>query len=88
MNYGVAKSVLGALNGEGAQEKKRWEGDEEWDWEEKMYGRGEVETRYNAWLEEMARRGSIERRSTENLTLGYVTSDVRCNSFMSSIVLN
>lgn len=88
VKYGVAKGVLGALNGEGAQEKKRWEGGEDWDWEKKMYGRGEVETRYNAWLEEMGRRGTIEKRSTENLTLGYVTSDVRYASLVSIIVLN
>ena len=75
----VASQVLPALNNQGAQEKRKRDS---WaaalDWEKERYGRGEVERRYNAWLEEMAKRGEVEKRSTSNLTLGYVTSDVSC----------
>ena len=66
---GTAKKVLPALNGAGADEKRRA-------WEE-MYGRGHVDMVYREWLEEMDRReGALERRAAGNLTLGYVTKDV------------
>ena len=48
-----------------------------------LYGRGYVDKLYMEWLEEMDRRGEIEKRSAENLTLGYVTQDV---SFLSSLL--
>ena len=84
VTFSVASQVLPALNNQGAQEKRKrdsWAAP--FDWEKERYGRGEVERRYNAWLEEMAKRGEVEKRSTSNLTLGYVTSDVSHLSFPS-----
>lgn len=70
--------MLPALNGAGADEKKKRAPDErKRALEEQMYGRGHVERIYRAWLEEMNRRSGPERRAAQNLTLGYVTSDVR-----------
>ncbi|KAH8984196.1 Metallo-dependent phosphatase-like protein [Lactarius hatsudake] len=39
------------------------------------YARGDVETRYRMWLEDMHARAGPERRAAQNLTLGYVTQD-------------
>lgn len=39
------------------------------------YARGDVSARYNAWLAEMSAR-KVVARDDENLTLGYVTTDV------------
>ena len=65
---GVANKILPALNGAGADERRRAF--------EELYGRGHVEMVYRAWLEDMDRRDGLERRAAKNLTLGYVTSDV------------
>ncbi|EKM48454.1 uncharacterized protein PHACADRAFT_108911, partial [Phanerochaete carnosa HHB-10118-sp] len=70
---GVANQVLPILNGEGVDERKRalrslYELGE-------MYGRGNVERVYRAWLADMDRRSGPERRAMQNLTLGYVTDD-------------
>lgn len=71
--FGVARQVLPALNAAGANEKRRrWA-----EAERERYGRGAVDVRYNAWLEDMAHReGAVEKRAAGNLTLGYVTKDV------------
>lgn len=49
-----------------------------------MWARGYVGIRYREWIEEMARRdeeqGGASRRAAGNLTLGYVTTDVRFSS--------
>lgn len=65
---GVASAVLPALNGEGANERREVAAE--------RYARGDVETRYRHWLEEMHARAGPERRAAQNLTLGYVTTDV------------
>lgn len=65
---GIANKVLPALNGAGADNKKRMF--------EELYGRGEVDMIYRAWLSDMDKRSAIDRRAAANLTLGYVTSDV------------
>ena len=72
----VANQVLPALNHQGAQEKRAiLEGREE-----ELYKRGNVDARYFAWLKEMAKRDAmLEKRAMENLTLGYVTKDVRAH---------
>lgn len=76
--FSVASQVLPALNNQGAEEKrglleerKRW-----------LYERGDVAERYNAWLDAMANSKGVQekRATTENLTLGYVTTDVRISS--------
>ncbi|KAK0218158.1 Metallo-dependent phosphatase-like protein [Armillaria fumosa] len=44
--------------------------------EEELYRRGDVRARYMDWLSEMNERFlDLERRDTNNLTLGYVTTD-------------
>ncbi|KAH8995902.1 Metallo-dependent phosphatase-like protein [Lactarius akahatsu] len=65
----VASAVLPALNGEGANERRELAEAAE------RYARGDVETRYRFWLEEMYARAGPERRAAQNLTLGYVTKD-------------
>jgi hypothetical protein len=70
----VANAVLPALNGAGADNRKRDEGVEA-----ELWARGYVGTRYREWMENMARRdaelGGEARRAAANLTLGYVTTD-------------
>ena len=63
---GVASAVLPALNGEGANSRR-----------DERYARGDVEMQYRRWLEGMFARRGPERRAAQNLTLGYVTEDVR-----------
>ena len=71
----AAQQVVNILNGQGEPDKKRRRSIVES--EEELYSRGFVTARYNAWLQAMAERETIERRDAENLTLGYVTTDVR-----------
>ncbi|KAH9042283.1 5'-nucleotidase, partial [Lactarius hengduanensis] len=66
---GVARAVLPALNGEGANGRRELAEAAE------RYARGDVETRYRLWLEDMHARAEPERRAAQNLTLGYVTKD-------------
>jgi hypothetical protein len=70
--FSVASAVLPALNKAGANERREL-------FEKRnaeLYGRGEVETIYRKWLEEMDKRNDgMEKRAAQNLTLGYVTSD-------------
>ncbi|KAI5117468.1 hypothetical protein M0805_004071 [Coniferiporia weirii] len=71
MTLSLAKQVLPALNNEFQDDKRRHRR-----WMHKLFARGEVEMRYNAWLADMDRREStLGRREAANLTLGYVTSD-------------
>ncbi len=74
----VARQVLPKMNGAATLGRRR-EQDEE------RYSRGDVDVQYRAWLAEMGRRASAERRDTENATLGYVTSDVRRSFFFLSV---
>jgi hypothetical protein len=82
----VAQQVLPALNNAGADERRRSliaraMGRSE----EELYGRGYVDNVYRRWLREMDRRqGVAEKRAAANLTLGYVTTDVRIHFFFSS----
>lgn len=73
VSLSVANAVLPALNVQSADTKRALrEGREA-----ELYARGNVDARYMAWLEEMARRdGAREKRAAANLTLGYVTTDV------------
>ena len=72
---GIAKAVLPTLNGEGASSKREVFSRED---AAGLYGRGEVEELYGRWVAEMHSRAGPERRAAKNLTLGYVTQDVRC----------
>lgn len=71
---GIAKAVLPKLNRQGLGNKRdvfsRAEAAD-------LYGRGEVEELYGRWVSEMYSRVGPERRAETNLTLGYVTKDVR-----------
>lgn len=71
--FSVASAVLPALNKAGANERRELHEKRN----AELYGRGEVDTIYRKWLEEMDKRnGGMEKRAAQNLTLGYVTSDV------------
>ena len=74
---GVASAVLPALNGEGANGRRDLEATAE------RYARGDVETQYRRWLEEMNARTGPARRAAQNLTLGYVTKDVSFSTTLS-----
>ncbi|KAH9058227.1 Metallo-dependent phosphatase-like protein [Lactarius vividus] len=65
----VASAVLPALNGGGTNGRRELAEAAE------RYARGDVETQYRLWLEEMHARAGPERRAAQNLTLGYVTKD-------------
>ena len=86
VTFGTAKQIVPALNDESTSSKKRGLRKK---WIEELYARGEIEMRYNAWLEDMyLRSGETElsrRDSTENATIGYVTTDVRRSSAFSFI---
>ncbi|KAJ3896383.1 Metallo-dependent phosphatase-like protein [Lentinula edodes] len=74
---GVAQEVLPALNAAGADERRKRDlGSVLRERESEMWKRGYVNMRYMEWLDEMDRRhdGAVKRAS-QNLTLGYVTSD-------------
>ncbi|KAF8211957.1 Metallo-dependent phosphatase-like protein [Mycena galopus ATCC 62051] len=69
--FSVANAVLPALNGAGADNRKRDEAVEA-----ELWARGYVGTRYREWVEDMARRDAeLGGRAAANLTLGYVTKD-------------
>ncbi|KAJ7156964.1 Metallo-dependent phosphatase-like protein [Mycena crocata] len=72
--FAAAAAVLPALNGAGADNRRRDESVEA-----ELWARGYVGTRYREWVEEMYRRdveaGGAARRAAGNLTLGYVTTD-------------
>ncbi|KAJ3805057.1 Metallo-dependent phosphatase-like protein [Lentinula aff. lateritia] len=74
---GVAQEVLPALNAAGADERRKRDlGSVLQERESQMWKRGYVNMRYMEWLDEMDRRhdGAVKRAS-QNLKLGYVTSD-------------
>lgn len=77
VTFSLANQVLPALNKQGAEEKRALLEGREAD----LYKKGYVDKRYIEWLREMAEReGAFVRRAAKNLTLGYVTSDVRFTS--------
>jgi hypothetical protein len=77
---GIAKAVLPKLNGEGTSSKRDVSSSAD---AAGLYGRGEVEELYGRWVAEMHARAGPERRAAKNLTLGYVTQDVRCRILLS-----
>ena len=70
----VAAQVLPGLNDGGEDDRRR--GLAFLEREAGRYARGDVSGRYSAWLEEMSARRIVARADDDNLTLGYVTSDV------------
>lgn len=82
--FGTAKQLLPALNDSGLPSKKKRGLRRRWI--EELYARGEIEMRYNAWLEEMHARSLTLARRDENATdatVGYVTQDVRHFPYLS-----
>jgi len=74
VTFSVANQVLPTLNNAGANERRAMMEARE----HELYGRGYVDTVYSKWLEEMDKKNDgMERRAAQNLTLGYVTTDVR-----------
>ncbi|KAK0189114.1 Metallo-dependent phosphatase-like protein [Armillaria mellea] len=67
----VALDTLQTMSENGEATRKR-----SLEQEEELYRRGDVRARYMDWLSEMNERFlELERRDTNNLTLGYVTTD-------------
>ena len=78
MPAGITNQAFSALNKGG--ERKRGMGELE-ERERKAYARGHMDIRFNQWLEKMDRKElQIGGRQAGNLTLGYVTTDVRDSS--------
>jgi len=83
---GIANQVFSALN-EAGEHKRSVEALEER--EREAYARGDIDMRFNKWLEEMDKRNfGLEKRQTDILTLGYVTTDVRDSSISCLAVTN
>lgn len=75
----LATATVDALNNAGANERRSEEGGlvgQYYDAVEK-YTKGDVEKIFRGWLQKMNNMGGIEKRAMANLTLGYVTQDVR-----------
>ncbi|SJL03469.1 related to 5^ nucleotidase [Armillaria ostoyae] len=67
----VALDTLQTMSENGEETRKR-----SLEREEELYRRGDVRARYMDWLSEMNQRFvELERRDSNNLTLGYVTTD-------------
>ena len=77
---GIAKAVSSRLNGEGGSSKRDVFARAD---AARRYGRGEVEELYGRWVARMHSRAGHDPRAAKNLTLGYVTQDVRCRSLLS-----
>ncbi len=75
----AALETIQTMNSAGSDNRRR-----SLEREEELYRRGDVTSRYNDWLKEMDRRyTSLGRREdvTDNITLGYVTTDVSLCTF-------
>jgi hypothetical protein len=77
---GIAKAVLSKLNKQGTSSKRDVFSPAD---AAGSYGRGDVNGLYGRWVAEMYSRAGAERRAAANLTLGYVTQDVRCRFLLS-----
>ena len=73
----IANEVLSSLNDAGANKRRAFQ--------EVLQKRGnklhDVDKVYRRWLKEMDRRNQVELHAGTNLTLGYVTTDVRFVTF-------
>jgi hypothetical protein len=80
---GIAKAVLPKLNHAGTSSKR---GEHSHTEDATLYARGEVSKLYGRWVSEMYARAGPELRTSQNLTLGYVTHDVRCRFLLSWLI--
>ena len=77
MSFSVAERVLSSLNDAGANERRAFQ-EVLQERENEFHARVYVDNEYRRWLKEMdSRRNQIELAAVTNLTLGYVTTDVR-----------
>ncbi|KAG6875544.1 hypothetical protein C0992_003402 [Termitomyces sp. T32_za158] len=67
----LANAVLASLNNPGAGTRRSLTEERE----ATEYGLGNIDRRYKQWLRGMDRRHGAEKRTAQNLTLGYVTND-------------
>ena len=75
VTFSVANQVLSSLNDAGANERRALQ-EVLLERENKLHDVDKVDRR---WLEEMDnKRNQVEWHAATNLTLGYVTTDVRC----------
>ena len=65
----VANQVLPALNHVSSSKRSELE--------KALWDRGHVESRYRSWLEAMGKHQEVQTTYMTNLTLGYITTDVR-----------
>lgn len=77
VSFSVAERVLSSLNDAGANERRAFQ-EVLQERENEFHARVYVDDVYRRWLKEMdSRRNQIELAAVTNLTLGYVTTDVR-----------
>ena len=77
VSFSVAERVLSSLNDAGANERRAFQ-EVLQERENEFHARVYVDDVYRRWLKEMdSRRNQIELAAATNLTLGYVTTDVR-----------
>ena len=72
--FSVANQVLSSLNNAGTNKRRALQ-EVLQERENRLH---DVDKVYRRWLEEMDRRNQIEWHAATDLTLGYVTTDVRC----------
>jgi hypothetical protein len=80
VTFSVANQVLSSLNNPGANERHALQ-EVLQERENNLHARGYVDKVYRRWLEEMDRKNQINWHVATNLTLGYVTTDVRRTFF-------
>ncbi|KIJ33525.1 hypothetical protein M422DRAFT_264454 [Sphaerobolus stellatus SS14] len=68
--FSVASQILDDLNDSNLPSRKRAE-----ESMAELYRRGDVSMRFNEWLQDQWERAPVERRTAQNLTVGYVTTD-------------
>ena len=77
VSFSVAERVLSSLNDAGANERRAFQ-EVLQEKENEFHARIYVDDVYRRWLKEMdSRKNQIELAAATNLTLGYVTTDVR-----------
>jgi hypothetical protein len=80
---GIAKAVLPKLNHQGTGSKREVFSSAD---AAGLDGGGDVTELYGRWVAKMYAGAGAERRAAANLTLGYVTQDVRCRFLLSGWV--
>lgn len=79
LKLSVVTATVQALNAAGSNQRRSDLGSSEERYYEAVdgYQKGAVDEIYNSWLKKMDTVTGIEKRAMKNLTLGYVTQDVR-----------